>query len=165
MSTVYVTSDWHLGHKNAYKFSGNFSSKEEREAKIFENYSSVVNKRDVVWFLGDIAFTAEDLELISMLVGTKKLVLGNHDTDKFAKGVKFNQILKAFETVHGLVKYKDSWLSHAPIHPDELQGRFNIHGHVHNSTLKDSKYFNACLEPNNFSPIKYQKIVEIMRGR
>lgn len=170
MTCVYVTSDWHLGHNSAYKWSGNFSSQEEREGNILENYCSSVNKRDHVWFLGDIAFTLKALDEVRLLVGTKHLILGNHDTDRFSKELDISDLILTFDTVHGLKDYKHSWLSHAPIHPDELRGKINIHGHVHGESIKqwdefvldfveDKRYYNACLENTDFKPVKYQEII------
>ena len=159
MSCLYVTSDWHLGHSSAYKFSGNFSSQEEREGTIIENYCLTVNKRDTVWFLGDIAFNRKSLDIVKALTGTKHLVLGNHDTDKFSKELDIADLFLVFDTVHGLVSRNGCWLSHAPVHPDELHGKYNIHGHVHSHSIKDPMYYNACLENTEFKPKKYQEII------
>ncbi len=167
MSCVYMTSDWHLGHKKAFTFSGTFPSQEEREGTIIENYMSNITKRDIVWFLGDIAFTLEDLTVIKKLPGDKRLLLGNHDLDKCGKTdkVPIEQIVLTFDQVFGMCKYKYAWLTHSPIHPDELRGSINIHGHVHDNTLSDNRYFNACLENTDFKPIKYQEILQIMKQR
>lgn len=40
--------------------------------------------------------------------------------------------------VYSLVKYKGFWLSHAPIHPEELRGCKNIHGHCHDAVISDT---------------------------
>lgn len=124
---------------------------------MVSNYKSVVNKRDIVWFLGDILFEEKYLEVLADLPGTKNLILGNHDTDR---KVNTEQLVKVFDSVHGLVKYKDAWLSHAPIHPCELRGRINIHGHMHYQTVGDKNYVNVCVEHTGMTPIKYQKIVD-----
>lgn len=121
-----------------------------------------MNKRDIVWFLGDICFDLESLDLIKGLVGDKRLILGNHCTDR---GVPIEQLVLAFDQVHGLVSYKDSWLSHAPIHPAELRGMYNLHGHVHHHSLEDPRYFNVCPEVNDYKPVKYQEALLSIKNR
>ena len=81
MSKVFVTSDWHLGHKNILKYRPEFTSIKEHNDTIINNYLDIVTKRDVVYFLGDIAFSKEGLELVKELPGDKRLILGNHDTE------------------------------------------------------------------------------------
>lgn len=72
--------------------------------------------------------------------------------------VHISEIVKNFDSVHSLIKYKEFWLSHAPLHPQELRGKINLHGHVHGSTIPDRNYFNCCLENTNYSPISLQQI-------
>lgn len=156
MSCVYITSDWHLGHRAISNYREGVNSVDHNTHILVENYKAVVNKRDICWFLGDILFEEKYLEVIANLPGTKHLVLGNHDTDR---KVKTEQLVKVFDSVHGFVKYKDAWLSHAPIHPCELRGRINIHGHMHYQTVGDERYVNACVEHTGMMPIKYQKII------
>ena len=60
-------------------------------------------------------------------------------------------------------------LSHVPIHPQELQykgtyehtrpPRYNIHGHVHTTTVKDDRYFNASVDVNNWGPVRLNDIL------
>lgn len=162
MSTVYITSDWHLGHKNVIKFRKQFGTSDEHDGLILENYLSTVGKRDIVWFLGDMCFDLESIQLIQKLPGDKRIILGNHDIER---GVPIEQYVLTFDQVWGLHQYKNSWLSHAPIHPDELRGKVNIHGHVHEYSIKDPMYFNACLENTEYKPMKYQDIIEEFRSR
>ena len=68
----------------------------------------------------------------------------------------------------GLEKYKGAWLSHAPIHPAELRGKINIHGHVHYANVLDetgkldNRYFNVSLENTGGCPIALNVIKEIL---
>ena len=157
MSCIYVTSDWHLGHKNIHRWEPNGLSLDERTGKLLENYLSVVNNRDIVWFLGDICFDLDAIKLIQKLPGDKRIVLGNHDIER---GVPIEQYVLTFDQVWGMLAYKKSWLSHAPIHPNELRGKLNIHGHVHQNSLNDERYVNACPEVNEYKLLKYQDILE-----
>jgi len=101
-----------------------------------------VNKRDTLILCGDICFDEEALRIVGSLPGRKVLIKGNHDLKKHP------DYPKVFDQVHGLYRYKHCWLSHAPIHPEELRGKINVHGHVHFETLKDTRYQNVCVENN-----------------
>lgn len=126
MSAVYFLSDLHINHKNICKFRTGFTSVEEHNALIKENYHKRVTKRDIAYFLGDVAFDRESLADVKTWIGAKKiLICGNHDLDHHT----MKDIVEAFDEVYSLKKYKEFWLSHAPIHSDELRGKVNIHGH------------------------------------
>ena len=70
-----------------------------------------------------------------------------------------------FDEVYGFHKYKEFWLSHCPIHPQELRGKYNIHGHVHHNNIPDKNYFNVCIEALNGLPIKLDEIRAIIKKR
>lgn len=150
MSKKYVISDLHLGHKKILEFSGTLrggTTPEEHDQWIIDQWNSVVTKHDLVYVLGDVAMNAEALKLVKQLKGTKHLVRGNHDVESLQKYLEY------FATVYGLHLYKGAfWMSHAPIHPQELRGRLNLHGHSHQNSILDGngnpdpRYINACIE-------------------
>lgn len=144
MGKKYIISDLHLGHKNILKFSGPLrggATWEEHDLWIMDQWNSVVTKHDFVYLLGDAAMNREALEKVKRLKGNKVLVRGNHDV------YNTRTYLEYFQEVYGLHHYKRVfWMSHAPIHPTELRGRFNLHGHVHQHSIDDSRYINCCVE-------------------
>ena len=155
MSNVWFTSDLHLGHRNIHKFRTQFESEEHHREVIKENYHKVVTKRDKVFFLGDVAFIQECLEDVGTWVGERKvLIVGNHCVDN----IPMSEIVKHFDEVYSLLKYKEYWLSHAPIHPNELRGKYNLHGHVHYASLDDPRYLNCCLENTDYAPIDLNEV-------
>lgn len=165
MSEVFHAGDLHFGHKNIAKLRpmvGDIpvhNENEHREA-VIQLWNATVTKRDVVWVHGDVLFDASLLHHLGRLNGNKNLILGNHDIQ--LKDWKY------FNKVCGFEKYKRSWLSHAPIHPAELRGKINIHGHVHYATitdetgLPDRRYFNVSLENTGGCPIAYNVIMELL---
>ncbi len=145
MSNVWFCSDLHLGHKNIGKFRTPLvNSTEENNTRIITDWEKHVTSRDVVYVLGDFCFDAELYNSLKLSGNKKYLIRGNHDR------FQTSQYLKVFDEVEGLLKYKEFWLSHSPIHPDELRGKFNLHGHVHYATVNDNRYFNCC--PENLWP-------------
>lgn len=146
MSNIYFTSDWHVQHKNIHKLRKEVESEQHNEYLI-KRSCRALTKRDTLFLLGDICFTEDALQLIDDLPKCRKiLVKGNHDLE----GTR--RLLDVFDEVEGFVRYKKFWLSHCPVHPDELRGRSNIHGHTHYVTLEDNRYLNVCPER---SMVKY----------
>lgn len=158
MSNVWFCSDLHLGHKNIQKFRTPLvDSMEMNTQRILNDWNTHVTKRDIVFVLGDFCFNEELYNTLDLPGQTKYLIRGNHD--RFTTKTYLN----FFNEVEGIVKYKGMWLSHAPVHPDELRGKPNIHGHVHYGTIRkpfnpiydvtqeyDPRYFNCC--PENLWP-------------
>jgi calcineurin-like phosphoesterase family protein len=58
-----------------------------------------------------------------------------------------------------MIKYKGFILSHCPIHESEMERYYkNIHGHVHEETIKDDRYINVCCEAINYTPVCFSTI-------
>ncbi len=147
---VYFISDLHLAHKKILLFSSPWrdgSTVDEHDEWIIKQWNSVVKKRDVVYLLGDVAFSKDGLAKCERLNGVKKLILGNHDHFRVAE---YEAV--GFKVLGGIVRYKNFWLSHAPVHPEVLRELKNIHGHVHNQSLDDDRYINVCVEVQNGIP-------------
>lgn len=162
MSKIYFTSDLHFGHTSIIQFSGQHgrqgTNSKEHDEWLIDSWNSVVKPHDVVWVLGDVAMGRpgtkdepglgwKNLAQVGRLVGNKKVILGNHDD------MPIEAYSQYFHVVRGLCKFKGQWVSHAPIHPNELRGRKNIHGHVHHKDIMlghivDDRYINVCVEAN-----------------
>lgn len=154
-ATPRFAADLHLGHKKILQFAGDYrggTTVEEHDDWVVDSWNGTVGKRDPVYILGDVAFSREGLERVRELQGQKFLIQGNHDLFS----------LEAYQDVGlkviGFRKYKGFWLSHAPIHPDELRGCKNIHGHVHQNTLADDRYINVSLEAIGGKPISIHEL-------
>jgi len=153
MSNVWFCSDLHLGHKRIGEFRAPLVNSEfENRTRILQDWNNNVTKRDTVYVLGDVCFDVELFDSLN-LPGRKILIRGNHDRFQTSK------YLQVFDEVEGLLKYKEFWLSHAPIHPDELRNKINLHGHVHYETVSDSRYFNCCVE--NTIKLKNQSLISL----
>lgn len=168
MSTVYMISDCHFGHRNILKYRKDFSSVEEHDNLILENILSTTTKRDTLWMLGDMFFDSEVLNnygnILRKHVGYCHLILGNHDTDNAKRAFNVGYMWNLFDSVRALYPHKGAWLSHCPLHPSELRGKINIHGHVHTQTIPDERYVNVCCENTGYAPVKYQDILQGWRG-
>ena len=140
MSTVRFIADLHFGHKFCSEKRG-FNSTEEHDDFIVQKWNSRVHKRDVTYVLGDITMeSSKEYHRLDQLNGRKIVVLGNHDMPK-----DIPLLMQHVDKIAGMIKYKGVFLSHAPIHPMELDYRVshNIHGHIHDKVV----YNNGCPDP------------------
>jgi len=159
----FCIADLHLGHKNILGFSGALrggTNVDEHDEWIVEQWNSVVQKRDVVYVLGDVTMGKKKIHYMHRLNGQKHLIRGNHDT------LSTHTYLKYFTNVYGILKKHGFWFTHAPIHPQELRGCKNIHGHVHGNIIldkfgnPDDRYISVCVEANYGVPISLDYILE-----
>ena len=163
---VYVISDLHMGHKGIQDWavgSRGGTDIDSHNEWLVDSINSVVTKKDTLWILGDIAWTNHYLPLLNEMKGYKKMILGNHDKMCVTEYMKYGRVYPS------LVMYKKFWLSHAPIHQDELRMHRNIHGHTHNKHMLeddfetiDTRYINVCVEALKGVPVLIDRLHDKM---
>ena len=160
---VMFTSDLHLGHRSICKYRSKFTTAEEHDEYILDLMSKL-NKRTILFILGDFLFDGPHFEVylhrIAKFPCTIKLVMGNHDSMQL-----YTQTIAPNISIQlPLFTYKNTWISHCPIHPQELRNRDgNIHGHLHNSIVPDLRYFNVNLDVNGYDFVPLNKILTSLR--
>ena len=153
----YFTSDLHLGHSNIIQYRDVFHNQEEHDEYILTKISELT-KRDLLFVLGDFIFDSDNyqyyIDEISKMPVRIKLIMGNHDSKRLYKEERFEMQLPLFS-------YKNMWVSHCPIHPQELRGRkLNIHGHLHKERIPDNNYFNVNIDVNDYQFVPLDVIRE-----
>ncbi|MCP4437526.1 MAG: hypothetical protein GY810_01020 [Aureispira sp.] len=157
MSLVYFISDLHLGHKNVLKFEPGSrvgTNVDEHDRWLVDQWNSVVKPRDTVWVLGDVCMDEEKVHYLDEMRGQKHLIIGNHDN------LDLSVYQKYFYKIHAMMKYKGFWVTHCPMHPSELWGRKNIHGHIHSAVIEDENYINVCVERSYGKPQLFTDLIE-----
>ena len=186
MPNRFLISDTHFGHTSTWeKFTladGSplrpFTSTEEMDETMVDNWNKTVRPQDTVYHLGDVVIARRHLETVKRLNGRKILIRGNHDIykDKDYYGAGFEQI-------HGVRVFVDQFiLSHIPLHPDCVGERFkrNVHGHLHGNRITktvtqfmedtnipyteiqiDDRYLSVCVEQINFTPISFDDVMKM----
>jgi len=177
---IWLISDTHFGHANILKFTDNdgnlirgdrFSSIEEMNETMVENWNKTVKPGDLVYHLGDVFMGPKEdfLKLWKWLPGSKRLVLGNHDDAKFfIKNELVTKVVvwREFHE-HGLL------LSHIPLDPSGLM-RYrhaapvndhkgqrmlkNVHGHIHQNPSPTDHHFCVCVEHIDYTPIHIEEV-------
>lgn len=135
-----------------------FKDEWEHDEHIISKWNSIITKRDTVWILGDITMEkSTPYYILDRLNGIKKVVLGNHDQPQHVP-----ELLKYVNHVCAYFEYKGYIFSHIPIHPSEVDRYIaNIHGHNHEESILDNRYFNVACEQIGYTPILFDEIKAI----
>lgn len=173
---IFYISDTHFSHEKMLSFlradgtkvRPEFSSVEEMNETIVENWNSVVKPKDKVYHLGDVCMKRSHINIVSRLNGRKRLILGNHDIFGFEFYKNY------FEEVYAMriMREYGVMMTHIPIHLDSIKkGCINVHGHIHEKVIaEDSQmvlgklddqhpfYFNVSVEHNNYTPVPYETV-------
>ena len=169
---IYFTSDLHLGHKNVIRLcSRPFSSVEEMDAALIENWNRKVRQNDTVYILGDLMFRNEKPpeEYLRQLKGKKHLITGNHDR----AWTKKCDLSRFFESVSNLNFISDGkrqlTLCHFPMMSwPHMPRSYMVFGHIHGNTdaeywpliAQNEKMLNAGVDINGFAPVTFEEMEE-----
>ena len=169
MRNIWVISDTHFNHDNILKFQGLdskrfrgdiFSSTEEMNETIIQNWNNVVKPSDIIYHLGDVFMGNKEqfLQIAKRLNGRKRLIVGNHDDIKQIAKLNVFQKISAWRM---FPEYR-VLMTHVPVHPSSLQREghslINVHGHTHEKGSPEGPYVSACVELNNYTPVNIEDI-------
>lgn len=150
---TFFTSDTHFNHANIIKYSNRpFSSVEEMNRKLIENWNNTVKPFDTVFHLGDFAMgpPARWADFRKALNGKIILILGNHD-----KNAKFMRDEVGFDEVYESFEWNGWKLHHKPYKTNEKL----LHGHVHTHWRKLGKFIvNLSVDVWDFKPVTIEEI-------
>jgi calcineurin-like phosphoesterase family protein len=182
--SVFYWADPHFGQPDVAAERG-FASPDEHDDYLIARWCETVTDGDEIWILGDLALSSPDrvLEIIRYLPGTPHLVWGNHDRghpmhpdaerhhsrylDVFATAA-----VTATHTIGG----RDVVLSHFPYREDSRtqdryrqhrpkdEGRWLIHGHVHDEFAVEGRQINVGVDKWRDGPVEQAQLLEIITG-
>lgn len=161
--TVWFTADTHFGHSNIIKYCNRpFSSIEEHDQSLIENWNSLVKGGDTVYHLGDFGFYDRIQRIIQKLHGNIHLIRGNHDNDTLTKNKRFNFV----KDVHRFKKNEyEFFLSHYAHRswPKMNRGAIHLYGHSHGNLPGFGRSIDVGVDVWNYRPVSIDQIVEIMK--
>jgi len=156
--TVYFTSDTHFGHKRIIELAKRpFATVEEMDAAMIARWNAIVKTDDVVWHLGDFAWT-DHTPYLQQLNGQKHLIIGNHDYESRvskAKGwysVEHYKELKLDDTLLILFHYG------MRVWNKSHHGSIHLYGHSHDNLVGDSQCLDVGVDAWMFAPITLDSI-------
>lgn len=168
---IWVTSDTHFGHRQIIQYCARpFSSREEMDEKLVENWNKRVKPKDDVYHLGDFCFgsRARCEELLEKLNGKIHLILGNHDKAIW----KTESLRDRFVWVKDLHTLK--WagnryiLCHYPLLTWEgaHRGVYHLHGHSHgNLRAPETTRLDMGVDCWDYAPVDIDTIAETLSER
>jgi calcineurin-like phosphoesterase family protein len=174
---IFFTSDTHHHHKNILKYCNRpFSSIEEHDAALIDNWNKKVKRGDLVYHLGDFGFAPyQDIKRIfESLSGTVRLLKGNHD-----RWIKYtrNDMPKNLEWIRDYYELNMNdqkyVLFHYPIGSwnKAHYGSIHLHAHCHRTyayshpnNLECGKIIDVGVDCHNYTPVPMEEINRIAAG-
>jgi calcineurin-like phosphoesterase family protein len=171
----WTIADLHFGHEMLVHLQPDgsrhrpFESTKEMDETLVHNWNSVVDPVDTVYVAGDVTMDEKFLPILRQLVGRKILIKGNHDT------APIKEYLKYFADIRACDRHGRALITHVPIHPSQLGGRFklNIHGHLHARKVMrhtdvyvsdhmepDPRYVCVSVEQTNYRPVLLDTLLQ-----
>ena len=178
-SGIFFTSDTHFGHSKIIDYCKRpFSSIEEHDKALIQNWNSVVGQDDTVFHLGDFAYGNSQFiaNIIKQLNGNIILIKGNHDLRNINPTL-YNIFSDVVYQARILIDKQTVYLNHFPFlcfdHGDInlYKNNYNIQlfGHVHSGPLTSSKdvsrlnilfptQYDVGVDNNNYTPISWADV-------
>lgn len=165
MKNRWIIADPHFGHVNIIKYCNRpFSSVEEMNEILIQNWNKTVLPGDRVYVNGDVSINRRYLNIIHNLNGKKVLIKGNHDI------FKLSDYLSCFDDIRACMVEEDIVISHIPIFKGQSE-RFigNIHGHIHDKRVLlasgeiDPYYYCVSVEHTDYKPILLEEAKEKLK--
>lgn len=163
--TTFFTADTHFGHAGLLR-SRPFGTIAEHDEALVARWNARVDRDDEVWHLGD--FTCglgreQCAALFARLAGTKRLVSGNHDSNRVL-GLPWVEppmdharivVTKASGATERL------YLSHYPMRswPGLFRGVRHLFGHTHAALAGTSLSCDVGVDAWDFTPVSIDEVV------
>ena len=184
---IWFTSDWHIGHANIIKYSERpFKDVAEMTEELVSRHNAVVRPGDTVIDVGDFSMDSRWVEpTLKRLHGTRTLVSGNHDRchpchrsgehwRKKYLSYGFKEVLASLNMDIGgqsvrveHMPYQEDGrhgLKYAEWRPKD-DGRWQLHGHVHNLWRVKGRMINVGVDVNAYRPVHIDEIAELISPR
>lgn len=178
-SGIFFTSDTHFGHSKIIDYCKRpFSSIEEHDKALIQNWNNVVGQDDTVFHLGDFAYGNSQFiaNIIKQLNGNIILIKGNHDLRNINPTL-YNIFSDVVYQARILIDKQTVYLNHFPFlcfdHGDINLYKDNysiqLFGHVHSGPLTSSKdvsrlnilfptQYDVGVDNNNYTPISWADV-------
>ena len=158
----FFTADQHFYHRNIIEYCNRpFKDIKEMSKRIISNYNEVVSKNDIVIHAGDFAFINNKIKIqkiINQLNGNKIFLKGCHD--KWLPNINPHIWRKTIEKQPIVVCHYNmrTW-------PRSHYGSWQLFAHSHGTLDPVGKQHDIGVDNNNFYPVSFDEIIEIMKNR
>jgi len=163
----WFTADWHNLYANTIKDCKRpFPDVYIQERVLLENYNSVVKPEDTVIYAGDIAMKKKGaIRALENMNGQIIFVLGNHDK-KFIQTIK-KYVVRVCDRYEFKVGKQDITVSHYAMRTwnKSQYGSWEVFAHSHGNLTPIGLQHDCGVDNNNFFPISFEQLDEIMKPK
>ncbi|MBN1673114.1 MAG: metallophosphoesterase [Kiritimatiellae bacterium] len=157
----FFTADEHYGHKNIIRYCRRpFASVEEMDSELIRRHNEVVSDEDTVIHAGDFVFRGkrEARVYVAELKGSHIFLRGSHDhwLDKNAPQIWESTI----EGRHIVVCHYAM-----RVWPRSHYNAWQLFGHSHGRLDPIGKQWDIGVDNNDFYPVSFTRLQQIMQDR
>lgn len=174
---IYFSSDLHFNHSRDFVYEPRgFSSIEEMNEVIIQNFNKIVTPKDDLYLLGDIMLGGprgleSGINLFKRLPGKIHLIFGNHDTTRRCNAMMDVDNVIEICGYAAMLKYHKYhfYLSHYPTVTTNFdddkplkQKVLSLSGHTHSKEKFNAMTgsYNVAVDAHNCYPVSIEKIIE-----
>lgn len=162
-SNIWFTADLHFGHDKIIEYCNRpFKNASVMDKQLIRNWNECVEEEDVVYVVGDFCLKTAAHRgyfegIMQKLKGTKILIPGNHEVDKYTfycgdRGIGFLSIHYPYLEVGQFIVCHDPALSVVD------RKKWFICGHVHDLFHIFKNVFNVGVDVNDYKPVSIYEI-------
>ena len=153
----YFTADIHFADDRLHLFGRDLIAKdsEEMDNLIIKNWNNTVKEEDIVYVLGDVSFTKEDIVKVKELNGKKILIRGNYD-QQFTQDQLLIYFDEVYDSLNIFIGDEEVYLNHYPM--ETINMEMSLVGHVHSLWRVQRNMINVSLDAWHFIPVSEDKI-------
>jgi len=157
----FFTADEHYGHRNIIRYCKRpFDSVEEMNEELIRRHNEVVREKDEVVHAGDFTLGKNHhaREILSRLKGRHIFLRGSHDrwlkepfTDIWERKIKGQYVVVCHYAMR--------------VWPRSHYNSWQLFGHSHGMLEPVGKQWDVGVDNNDFYPVSFEQLVEIMATR
>lgn len=160
--TIWFTADTHFGHNRIIQYCKRpFQNHQEMEEKIIQNFNEVLHPGDLIYHLGDVAWSTWPLNRLKSRLKCKNLhlILGNHDNRKENEYRQTYTSVNTLKTIH-IQGYPHVTMCHYPMRswPAKGYGAYHLFGHCHGTLAMFDRSFDVGVDPSAFRLVSLEEV-------
>ena len=182
MNNIWFTADTHFGHESIIKYcSRPFSSSEEMDSVMIDNWNSVVGEKDTVYFLGDFTLKNKVFadKTFSMLNGRIYVMRGSHDSWMDSKDIFPISLTDSCYLIPPLYSLETNEIPELTTPKGSLPivlchysmrvwdrshyGSFHLFGHSHGNLIGSPRSMDVGVDTHNFFPYHIDEVVSMLK--
>jgi len=165
----FFTADEHYFHKNMIEYANRpYANVSDMNEALITNHNKIVKSNDITYHIGDFAFGSMDniKKLIGQLNGKHIFIYGSHDKS-IARMGRRGEIDYRGSRIEIEIKNRFIVMDHycLRVWAKSHYGSWHLFGHSHGKLEPIGKSWDVGVDNNNFYPVSFDRICEIMAGR